>query len=93
MAIQGLDYNVDLVMCIDATGSMSDVINEVKENALSFYKKFKNAMDAADKAVQQLRVKVIVFRDYGVTRNPWSNPNFSRFPTILPMKAENSPHS
>ena len=28
-----LKYHVDLVMCIDATGSMSPVINEVKANA------------------------------------------------------------
>ena len=37
---QGLDYNVDIVMCIDATGSMGPIINDVKANALSFYQKF-----------------------------------------------------
>ena len=26
---QGLDYNVDIVMCIDATGSMGPIINDV----------------------------------------------------------------
>ena len=31
-----LTYNVDIVFCIDATGSMDNVINIVKENALHF---------------------------------------------------------
>ena len=35
---QGLDYSVDIVMCIDATGSMDGIIEEVKSNALSFRK-------------------------------------------------------
>ena len=64
VAGQGLDYNVDIVMCIDATGSMSPIIEEVKTNALSFYKKFVAEMDEANKRVEQLRIKVIVFRDY-----------------------------
>ena len=58
---QGLDYSVDIVMCIDATGSMSSIIDEVKANALSFYQKFVDEMEAQDppKSVQQLRIKVI----------------------------------
>ena len=76
MANQGFDYNVDLVMCIDGTGSMSDIINEVKENALTFYKKFKTAMDTAGKMVEQLRVKVIVFRDYGYDTNAMEESDF-----------------
>ena len=67
---QGFDYNVDIVMCIDATGSMSSIINKVKENALSFYQKFVDEMEAQKKRVQQLRIKVIAFRDYGVDSEP-----------------------
>lgn len=62
---QGLDYNVDIVMCIDATGSMASIIEDVKSNALSFYQKFVDEMEAKSKSVQQLRIKVIAFRDYG----------------------------
>ncbi|MBQ9145798.1 MAG: VWA domain-containing protein [Clostridia bacterium] len=62
---QGLDYNVDIVMCIDATGSMHAIIDEVKSNALSFYKKFVAAMEEKEKGVNQLRMKVIAFRDFG----------------------------
>ena len=67
---QGMDYNVDIVMCIDATGSMTPFIGEVKSKALSFYQQFVDAMSAETKAVQQLRIKVIAFRDYGVDAEP-----------------------
>ena len=64
MAGQG-EYNVDIVMCIDATGSMGGIIDTVKASALTFHEQLQAAMEAADKAVDILRVKVIVFRDYG----------------------------
>lgn len=73
---QGLDYNVDIVMCIDATGSMSSIIDDVKANALSFYRKFVEEMEAKDKSVQQLRIKVIVFRDYGCDSEPMVESKF-----------------
>ena len=59
------EYNVDIVMCIDATGSMAPIIDEVKSNAISFYQRFVDSMEENDKDVAQLRIKVIVFRDYG----------------------------
>ncbi len=66
-----MDYTVDMVFCIDATGSMEDtsgrhtkIINMVKENALHFYTDLNTAMSAKRKAVRQLRVRVIAFRDY-----------------------------
>lgn len=69
---QGLEYSVDLVMCIDGTKSMYPIIEEVKANALSFYQRFVDGMEANEppKNVGQLRVKVIVFRDYGVDAEP-----------------------
>lgn len=81
MAGQGVgDYNVDIVMCIDATGSMAPIINEVKENALSFYQKFVDAMDENDKSVEQLRIKVIAFRDYGCDSEPMIESQFFTLP-------------
>ncbi|MDR1867169.1 MAG: hypothetical protein LBQ77_02745 [Treponema sp.] len=64
MASQGIKYPVDIVMCIDATGSMSDLIEKVKANALKFYEDLRNKMDEKGKIIDTLRVKVIVFRDY-----------------------------
>ena len=75
---QGLDYHVDLIMCIDGTRSMYKIINDVKARALSFYPMFVEAMEAADKSVQQLRVKLIIFRDYGCDSEPMlESPFFS----------------
>ena len=59
------DYFVDIVMCIDATGSMGPILKQVKENALNFYNQFADAMEENQKSVEQLRVKIIAFRDFG----------------------------
>lgn len=68
---QGMDYTVDMVFCIDATGSMEDfsgsqvkIINLVKQNALNFYTDLNKAMAAKRKSVRQLRVRIVAFRDY-----------------------------
>lgn len=59
-----LTYNIDIVFCIDATGSMGDIINKVKENAINFYSDLKNEMGKKGKEINTLRAKVIVYRDY-----------------------------
>ncbi|MBO5143865.1 MAG: VWA domain-containing protein [Treponema sp.] len=64
MAGQGLKYNVDIVMCIDTTGSMGGLLDTVKLNALKFYPDLKSACEAKDKNIDQLRIKVIDFKDY-----------------------------
>lgn len=65
------EYNVDMVFCIDATGSMEDfsgaqtkIINMVKQNAVNFYSDFMNVMSRKQKKINQLRVRVVAFRDY-----------------------------
>lgn len=59
-----LTYNVDMVFCIDSTGSMGPVIGQVKRNALKFYDDVSKAMREKNKVIDTLRVKVISFRDY-----------------------------
>ena len=59
-----MTYNVDLVFCIDATGSMDKLIDTVKHNALNFYDDLVETMRAKGKVIKQIRVKVIAFRDY-----------------------------
>ncbi|MCR5675770.1 MAG: VWA domain-containing protein [Lachnospiraceae bacterium] len=85
MAGQGMgEYCVDIVMCIDATGSMAPIIEEVKQNAISFYQRFVDAMDENDKEVEQLRIKVIVFRDYDADSEPMTESEFF----VLPDQAD-----
>lgn len=59
-----LKYNVDLVVCIDATGSMDRFINTIKQNALNFYADIVETMKAKNKVIEQIRVRVVAFRDY-----------------------------
>lgn len=64
MATQGLNYNVDIVMCIDCTGSMGGLLDNVKKNALKFYPDLKESCAKKDKEISELRIKVIAFRDF-----------------------------
>ena len=59
-----LTYHVDMVFCIDATGSMRHVLDFVKRNALNLYQDIAGAMEKKRKTVSQMRIRVIAFRDY-----------------------------
>lgn len=59
-----ITYNVDMVFCIDCTGSMDNIIEIVKNNALNFYQDVTNVMEQKNKHITQLRVRVVAFRDY-----------------------------
>ena len=59
-----MDYKVDIVMCIDLTGSMQPCINTVKSRALQFWPDLQEALKNASKYVSDVRVKVIGFRDF-----------------------------
>ena len=59
-----LKYYVDIVFCVDATGSMRPVLDEVKNGILHFHSDLANAMSAKGKTIDGLRVRVVAFRDY-----------------------------
>ncbi len=59
-----MEYNVDMVFCIDATASMIPVLDTVKENALNFYNDVVNVMKEKQKMISSMRIRVIAFRDY-----------------------------
>jgi hypothetical protein len=59
-----LRYAVDIVFCIDVTGSMYPVLDQVKEGALSFHKRLEESMAGKDKAISQLRLRVVAYRDF-----------------------------
>ena len=84
-----LKYNVDIVMCIDATGSMRPLIDTVKKNALSFYDDLMQKMTEKNKQVNQVRVKVIAFRDYlDYLQNNGQIPMLKTDFFLLPEQAE-----
>lgn len=59
-----LRYAVDIVFCIDVTGSMYPVLDQVKEGALTFHKRLEESMAAKDKAISNLRLRVVAYRDF-----------------------------
>ena len=59
-----LSYNVDIVFCIDCTETMDNILNIVKQRALSFYDDVQRTLQEKDKVVDELRVRVVAFRDY-----------------------------
>jgi hypothetical protein len=67
----GLEYAVDLALCIDKTGSMSPIIDKVKQNALQLHSDLKTRLDASNKSVSQLRVRIIAFGDIYADSERW----------------------
>ncbi len=63
-APRGLSYAVDIVFAIDVTGSMTPILDAVKTNALGFYDDVQTNLTAKGKNVEQLRVRVVAFRDF-----------------------------
>ena len=64
LALQPFQYQLDFIFCIDATGSMGNLINDVKKNTQSFNTDLKNEMQKLDKHVQSIRVRAIAFKDF-----------------------------
>jgi hypothetical protein len=92
--VQGIKYSVDIVLCIDATGSMGSIIHRVKSNALKFYEDLNKNMEEKSKAIDILRLRVIVFRDYYADGDdavvesdffvlPQSKEDFSSFVNVI----------
>ena len=73
--------SVDVTMCIDITGSMSDIINTVKDNALSFYDLFNASCIRNGIELNALNAQIVAFRDKNADEEwlsvagPFSLPN------------------
>jgi hypothetical protein len=62
-AAPGLSYAVVIVFCIDVTGSMTPILDQVKANALRFFGDVQSNLTAKGKTIDELRVRVVAFRD------------------------------
>lgn len=56
-------FAVDLVFCVDISGSMGGQLAQVKSNLITLYEKMEELMLSEEKYVTELRAKVIVFSD------------------------------
>jgi len=80
ISIRPPSYNVDVVMCIDKTGSMQPFLGKAKHTAKLLCENFREKMDAESKLVSKFRVKVIGFGDYGIDPEPMLISNFFTLP-------------
>lgn len=70
---------VDVVMCIDVTGSMSGIIGTVKRNAIGFYDSFNSCCEEEGIQLIGLNSQVIAFQDKNNDGDRWMNvsPTYS----------------
>lgn len=61
--LRGLKTVVDIVMVLDGTGSMQNLMDGTKERAKKFHRLIKEALANKGRIAENIRVKVIVFRD------------------------------
>ena len=79
-------YAVDIVFCIDVTGSMTPVIDTVKSSVRSFHTRLSSAMAEKSKSISQLRVRIVAFRDFA--DNPSDAIEQTAFLTLPDQLAE-----
>ncbi|OFS28277.1 hypothetical protein HMPREF3086_01610 [Dietzia sp. HMSC21D01] len=70
------DCDVDLVLCIDVTASMKSLLSRVKENAARFDSDLREELQAQNRIVRNLRVRVLAFRDYYYDAVPMNDSGF-----------------
>lgn len=68
--------NVDIVFCIDVTGSMSPCLRATTDLAANLLPRIQEALSAKKRRVDQLRTKVVAFRDYYCDSEPMIESDF-----------------
>ncbi len=80
------DKNVDIVFCIDATSSMGPCIDNVRRNALQFYKDFTEMMKLDYNCdISSMRIQVITFRDLECDTDALVKSEFFELPSDSAM--------
>src|SRR4029450_9831024 len=105
MASRGLRYAVDICFCVDVTGSMSPILDRVKDNALGFYDDVQKNLTDKGKNVDELPVRVVAFPDIRAHRAaalqespfyplPAEQPGFAEFVRgLVPEGGGDAPES
>ncbi len=79
-AKSGFSTVVDIIFVIDATGSMQNLIDEVKRRALSMHEDIINGLKGKQRRVTKMRVKALVFRDIYADSVPFEESEFYTLP-------------
>ena len=78
---QGPYCKIDIVFCVDVTGSMQPFINSVKSFILKFPDDLINKHLQQGKIVDQIRVRVVAFGDYKTDTNAINaSPFYAKLP-------------
>ena len=56
-------FAIDLVFCIDISGSMGSQLDQVKDNIISLYEELESMMESDEKYITALRARIILFSD------------------------------
>lgn len=72
----GLQTMVDITLVMDATGSMQNLMDNVKANALELHAKIKEALKDKNRLADKIRVKIIAFRDVYEDQTPFIESDF-----------------
>ena len=65
-----LNFSIDFVICLDATGNMRDTLEKFKKNLPRLYPSVAESMKSTGRCIEELRVKLIAFRDYKYDEDP-----------------------
>ncbi len=60
-----MDVNIDLVICVEATKAMLDIADDVKQKIKHLIEYIPEYSEEQALVIKKLRVKLILFRDYG----------------------------
>lgn len=74
-------FKADVVMCIDCTSSMNNIISTIKKNALTLYSDLKQKCISQGKEITSMRIRVIGYRDLGDT-TPFETSEFYDIPEM-----------
>ena len=85
---KGKVYDVDVVFCIDATGSMTPCLDMVKKNAEKLYDDLCGRLAEEDRKINQMRVRLIAFRDYAESVKDHIPPMLTTDFFVLPEQTD-----
>lgn len=74
------EHNLDIVMCIDGSARMSSKIDEIKKFIVNTSDCFLETLSESFCLSGSLRIKIIVFRDYGMNGIPMQETPFFKIP-------------
>lgn len=77
---RGRPFTIDIVFCIDTTGSMGPILETIRRNCYRIYMDLTDACYKKGKNIEKLRVKVISFKDYLFDKEPITVSNFLSMP-------------